>query len=358
MEKRIYYFLIAITFVIVIVTSLIMAVVFYDYYIQTLNEEITISSLLLIFLPAEVGILVLVIVFIYFFSSKLTSAILQPLHKATLQIEAILSGEQIKLEASYDELEPFMRTISSQKKEIERSITKLKEMEKYRREFTANISHELKTPLTSINGYAEMIAEGITQPEDIKRFAKIIQKEGTKLLQLIDSVITLSKVEEVQINGIKLSFEDLDLYGLAHSTCMRLEYVAKEKGVSINLKGDNPIIMGNAHMVEDLIFNLVDNAIKYNRMDGKIEINIRDTEKFGILTIKDTGKGISPEEQERIFERFYRVDKSRSKKITGSGIGLSIVKHIVELHDGKISLESRIDEGTQIKIYLPKKKPR
>lgn len=355
MEKRIYYYLITLTSLIVIITALVMTLLFHDFYMRSLSKQLTFISFMAMFLPAVVGILVILLVFMYIFSSRLTSSILKPLHNATKNIESILSDEDVEYESSYEELEPFIRTIQYQKKEIEKSIMKLKEAEKYRREFTANVSHELKTPLTSINGYAEMIGEGIANEEDTVRFAKIIQKEGARLLDLIDSIIVLSRLEELEEDKTNMSMEPLNLFDLSKSVYGRFEHIAKEKMINIAISGENVVINGNRRMLEDLISNLIDNSIKYNKPNGKVNISINKSEKAAIFRISDTGIGIPMEDQDRILERFYRVDKSRSKRITGSGIGLSIVKHVVEYHNGKIDIKSKIDKGTKFEISFPLK---
>jgi two-component system phosphate regulon sensor histidine kinase PhoR len=305
-------------------------------------------------LPATVGIFVIMLVFLYFLSSRLTYNVLKPIHLATQKIESILSGEEVKDEESYEELEPFIRTIQSQKNEIERSINKLKESERYRREFTANITHELKTPLTSINGYAEMIASGMTKEEETIKFAKTIQKEGSRLLELIDSILKLSEIEGEVISKKTQSLELFDMYELTAEIVNRFNNIVQEKNISVKLTGSLALINGNRRMIEDLISNLLDNAIKYNKVNGNVYISILNMENYIVLNVSDTGIGIPKEETERVFERFYRVDKSRSKKIGGTGIGLSIVKHIVEYHKGKLTIRSEIDKGTEIKVILPK----
>ena len=352
MEKKIYHYLIGLISLIVIITSIVLTLLFFD--IHNKDIALTLPSLLLMILPATIGILVIALVFLYFLSSRLTYKILEPMHLAAQKIESILSGEEVSQEVSYEELEPFIRTIKSQKSEIERSIEKLKESERYRREFTANITHELKTPLTSINGYAEMIATGMTKEEDTKNFARIIYKEGSRLLELIESILKLSKIEGEVYARRDLSLDYFDLYELINEIINRFSHVAGDKNININLAGNSIFINGNKRMLEDLVSNLVDNAVKYNRVNGSVNITVLPSDKNIILIVADTGIGIPEEDQQRVFERFYRVDKSRSKKISGSGIGLSIVKHIVEYHKGKLVLNSEVDKGTEVKVILPR----
>lgn len=353
MERKIYHYLVVLISIIVIIVSLALTFLFYDFHIIGLDENLTISTLLLMIFPVIVGILVFIVVFIYFFSSTLTSRIIKPIKIATQNIESILSGEEPKDELIYEELNPFIKTIQFQRIEIEQSILRLKEAEKYRRDFTANVSHELKTPLTSINGYAEMLATGIAKEEDIIKFANIIHKEGTRLLGLIDSIINLSKLEDETYSKAQISFEAMDLYEIASNIISRLDHRAREKDIDLTISGESTIINGNKRMIEDLISNLLDNAIKYNKPNGQVNVSINKFNKTGNIKVSDTGMGISKEDQARVFERFYRVDKSRTKKINGTGIGLSIVKHIVEYHNGKIFLNSEVDKGTEIEISLP-----
>ncbi|MDR7869801.1 MAG: ATP-binding protein [Tissierellaceae bacterium] len=216
-----------------------------------------------------------------------------------------------------------------------------------RREFSANVSHELKTPLTSINGYAEMIKNGMAKGDDITKFASIIKREGERLLSLIDDIIKLSKIED---NSDDNNLEPVNLYTLGKDVVNSLELLAKEKDIQLELKGISIFMKGNKGMLQDLLYNLLENSIKYTNPGGLVQLTICEDSKKTIIKIKDTGIGIPVEHQDRIFERFYIVDKSRSKKIGSTGLGLSIVKHIVEFHKGKISLESEVGKGTEITI--------
>ena len=220
--------------------------------------------------------------------------------------------------------------------------------EKMRREFSANVSHELKTPLTSINGYAEIIESGLTSKEDTVKFAGIIRKEGNRLLELIDSIIRLSKLDE---DFSSKEFDFVDLYEMANNISQNFDIAAKGKNINIVVEGNHNKVQADKSMMEELLYNLIDNAIKYNKIDGTVNVKIQDEINSTILTISDTGIGIPKEAQERVFERFYMVDKSRGNKSTG--LGLSIVKHIVEYHNGIINLKSQVGHGTKIKIELP-----
>lgn len=285
------------------------------------------------------------------FEGESRTVIIEPIKLTTQNIESILSGEKVEIPEVYEELKPFIETIELQKKEIEAYIRKLKEAEKIRREFTANVSHELKTPLTSINGFAEMIETGTAKGEDAMKSAAIIRKEGNRLLDLIDSIIKLSQLEDI---NVEKEFAPLDIYPVGETVLTNLRPKAKEKNISLSLHGSKTVVEANRRMIEDLLYNLIDNAINYNKPGGEVSINIYPKGDWAVIRVSDTGIGIPVEDQSRIFERFYRVDKSRSKKVGGTGLGLSIVKHIVEFHNGKIDLSSKVGEGTTIEVHLPK----
>lgn len=351
MEKRIYFNLAMVATITAIITASIIAFLFYDLYSGDINQGyVDLTSRFLSILPVTVGVLVFILISLYLVANILTSKIIKPISIATQSIENILSGEEMEDVEVYDELIPFIKAIQIQKMEIENYILKLKEAEKSRRDFTANVSHELKTPLTSINGFAEMLSTGQINIEDTVKFANIIHKEGTRLLDLIDSIIHLSHIEDEIENK---TMEITNISDIAKEVVSQLEIRAKNRGLSLNLAAGNIFIHGNKRMIKDLLYNLIDNAIKYNKPNGKIDVLLEEIDGLCIIRVKDTGIGISQEEQDKIFERFYMVDKSRSKKVGGSGLGLSIVKHIVKYHNGKISLTSKINEGTEVEIKLP-----
>lgn len=220
-----------------------------------------------------------------------------------------------------------------------------------RKEFSANVSHELKTPLTTINGYAEMLELGMVKDEDINKFASTIKNEGIRLLKIIDSIIRLSKIEEKTEDD----FMEINIYSLAESVVKRVSKLAEEKDIKINLSGDNVVINGNKTMLDELLHNIIENSIKYTNTLGTVDVEIKKQNSEAYIKVKDTGIGIPKADQERIFERFYVVDKSRSKKINSTGLGLSIVKHIVEYHKGTINLKSEEGKGTEILIKFPLK---
>ena len=311
-----------------------------------------VDNILLVFLdifPAIIGITLILLIFSFIMASILTKKIVKPIEKATENIENIISGNDIVKVDTYEEITPFIKALNLQSKKIHRHIKELKEAEKIRREFSANVSHELKTPLTSINGYAEMIASGIAKEEDAVKFAGIIRKEGIRLVNLIDTIIKLSELDESKENK---DFEVIDIYEIAVNVIKVLDFTAKDKDVSINVVGESAMVIANKIMMEELLFNLIDNSIKYNKIGGSVNIYIDKHKNYTMIKVIDTGRGIPEEDQKRIFERFYRVDKSRSKKTSGSGLGLSIVKHIVEYHGGTISVISEEGKGTEITVNI------
>lgn len=232
--------------------------------------------------------------------------------------------------------------------------TEKEKREQLRREFSSNVSHELKTPLTSISGVAEIIMNGIVKPEDIPGFAKNIYEEAGRLIDLVNDIIFLSKLDEESMMDKP---ENISLLDLSKQVKERLKLPCREKGVSIHIVGKDVFVEGIPSMIEEVLYNLCDNGIKYNKEGGKVAVTLRAFEENDIkkvsITVEDTGIGIPVEEQERIFERFYRVDKSHSKAIGGTGLGLSIVKHVVLFHHGEIRVQSKLGEGTAITIILP-----
>ncbi len=253
----------------------------------------------------------------------------------------------------YEELKPLVRRISSQNKQIYSQMQQLKaehkRQDKMRREFTANVSHELKTPLTSISGYAEIIRDGIAKTEDVPRFAGKIHKESQRLQTLVQDIIHLSELEE----GAETTEALVDLGEIADTVCERMSEAAERRKVTLITSGSAQV-KGSSHVADELVHNLVDNAIKYNREGGSVEVSITETENAVVLTVTDTGIGIPEEDKEHIFERFYRVNKSRSKEEGGTGLGLSIVKHAALSMGAEISLESRLSEGTKIIVTFKK----
>lgn len=232
-------------------------------------------------------------------------------------------------------------------------VTEKMTAEKLRREFSANVSHELKTPLQSILGYAEIMKNGLVKDEDKQRFLERIHAEAGNMIELIQNIMELSRLDE---NKTLDEFEDVDLLKLAQSVTLRLKHKAQTKGVTLNVNGSSACVCGVQSILSEVLYNLVDNSIKYNKDNGKVDIKVQDASDEVTVSVSDTGIGIGAADRERVFERFYRADKSHSKEIGGTGLGLSIVKHGVLFHKGRVELESEPGVGTTITFVLPKKR--
>lgn len=277
--------------------------------------------------------IIVVIVAAVFVSMGITKSIVKPITQLGQSLDNI---DKFK---SDEELKPLVNALLQQKK-------KQKMLDKQKKQFTANVSHELKTPLTSIAGYAELIETGMAKPEDIKPFAGVIRKQALRLVNLSEDIIQLSQLEESDEED--MSFESVNLYEIAQRCVEALNINAINKGVTLNLTGEECYIRGKAQLVEELVYNLCDNAIRYNKENGNVTVTVNPLEKGASVSVKDTGIGIPKKYQERIFERFFRVDKSRSKATGGTGLGLAIVKHITQLHDAKLEISSEEGKGTEI----------
>ncbi len=234
-------------------------------------------------------------------------------------------------------------------------VTEKEKAEQLRREFTANVSHELKTPLHTISGSAELLANGMVKAEDISDFSSRIYSEAQRMIQLVEDIIRLSHLDE-GAEGMK--WDKVNLYEIAEETVNSLSDEAANAEIKLKLCGEAVSINGIKQLLQEIIYNLCDNAIKYNRRDGLVSVEVKDMGDFAIVSVSDTGIGIPTEHQERIFERFYRVDKSHSKEIGGTGLGLSIVKHAAKLHNAEIELQSVVGSGTTITVKFPKNSER
>lgn len=253
-------------------------------------------------------------------------------------------NEEEKIE-SYSELMPFINMIYQQHEDIMKGA-------RMRQDFTANVSHELKTPLTAISGYSELIENGMATEENTRRFAGEIHKSATRLLTLINDIIRLAELDATDVSH---SFENINLYQVAETCVNMLQMNAEKHHVNISFAGEICSVFSTKEMMEELVYNLCDNAIRYNIEGGEVFVTVKNNMKGVILSVKDTGIGIPRKHQERIFERFYRVDKSRSKSTGGTGLGLAIVKHIVAQSDAQMELASEPGKGTEIRIVFPHK---
>lgn len=295
------------------------------------KEARSIINIFLSALPTVLVIMLVLFILCIIIGNYLTKNLIKPIEQTAANLDHL---EQVE---TYRELVPFIDIIRKQHEDILKSA-------KIRQEFTANVSHELKTPLTSILGYSELIKNGMVGEKDIERFAGEIHRNAKRLISLINDILKLSELDS---GNAHFPRENVDLYELANNCIIMLDLIAVKRGIKLHLEGKTTYVNVNKELFEEVIYNLCDNAIRYNHDGGNVWINVGES-----LTVKDDGIGISPEHRERIFERFYRVDKSRSKKTGGTGLGLAIVKHIVELHDGSISLESEEGKGTTITVQL------
>lgn len=285
-------------------------------------------------IPIVVALMLVLLFLSMMLAHHLTNRLVHPI---------VNMGENIEkpgYTSPYPELVPFISTIRSQHQELIKTS-------QLRQDFTANVSHELKTPLTSISGYAELMENGIIQPDEVPYYARQIRDSATRLITLINDIIQLSKLDSPVLEVL---FEQVNLYAVARKVVDSMQVNAAAREVTLTLTGSDAIVCGNRGMIEELITNLCDNAVRYNYKGGSVRVSVVPLKGRAILSVQDTGIGISPADQERVFERFYRVDKSRSKETGGTGLGLSIVKHIVAQHHADIKLESELGRGTNIRV--------
>ena len=274
-------------------------------------------------------------------SGLLTKALVQPVLNMTEDLDHIQEN------VPYKELIPFAENIHSDRILRENN-------EKMRQEFTANVSHELKTPLTSISGYAELIETGIAKPEDVQGFAQKIHVEATRMIQLVNDILQLSKLDNASEAGNEPEMGVVDLLEVAQECVERQKLNGRRAYISLSCLGESAPVRGSRSLLDELCQNLCDNAIRYNRPGGKVQITTAcSRDGHCTLTVADNGIGIPREAQSSVFERFYRVDKSRSKATGGTGLGLAIVKHIARIHNARIKLESQVDVGTTITVTFP-----
>ena len=269
-------------------------------------------------------------------SHYLTKKLVEPIEKLATNIMLVDENNV------YEEIRPFVNTIKEQHVNIINNA-------QLRQEFTANVSHELKTPLTAISGYAELIGNGMTGKEDTIRFSNEIHSNANRLLSLINDIIKLSELDEADH---QMEMERIDLYKLAENCVQMMQVTAEKQGIRLTLQGESAMAMANKGLMDEVFYNLCSNAIRYNKPGGSVTVTVGTKDERPFLSVADTGIGIPKECQERVFERFYRVDKSRSKSTGGTGLGLAIVKHIVAQHNAALHLDSELGEGTTIEIVF------
>ncbi len=294
------------------------------------------SAFMLFFdiLPYVVIVLAMVMIIILSWVNSITNKIVGPINSMDLK--------EPNTNFEYEELTPLLNRIRNQNEEQQKN-------EQMRREFSANVSHELKTPLTSISGYAELIQNDMVKEEDVKGFAGKIYKEAVKLMEMVESIIKVSKLDEKKMIIEKDDVYLVDLVEDVKNTMMPL---ANKQKIIFNTACEDIHVDAVKIMMSELLVNLCANAIKYNRPNGKVDLKIYKRDNNVIIEVVDTGIGISQEDQERIFERFYRADKSHSRQTGGSGLGLAIVKHVVEFHGGTIDIDSEVDRGTKVTVTI------
>ena len=306
--------------------------------LRVAKESRSIWSVFIKVTPAILILIFVILAISKMLSDVLTKSLLLPIEQMSENLDHL---EDI---TTYKELMPFINTIQEQHKKILMNA-------KMRQEFTANVSHELKTPLTAISGYSELIQNGMTNEEETIRFAGEIHKSAKRLLTLINDTIRLSQLDTSEQ---KVIYEAIDLYKIAEDCVNMLKFSAENHGITISIHGTNAYLEGNKEMLEEVVYNLCDNAIRYNNEGGKVDVTVKPVKGKIYLCVEDNGIGISKEHQERIFERFYRVDKSRSKSTGGTGLGLAIVKHIIQQHGAHMELTSEKGKGTKIEIEFSK----
>ena len=289
-------------------------------------------------LPVMAGLAVIMIILAYFMAKWQTNRLVKPIYE--LDLEHPLENK------TYDELTPFLEAMDKQNREKE-AVSNM------RKEFSANVSHELKTPLTSISGYAEIMKNGLVRPADVPVFSERIYKEARRLINLVEDIIKLSKLDE---ESVELEKQEVDLYEMTREIVSRLAPQAQQRNIRMEVTGEPVTYFGIRQILDEMIYNVCENAVKYNNENGRVSVWVGNTLEGPKVTVTDTGIGIPMEHHERIFERFYRVDKSHSKERGGTGLGLSIVKHGALLHGAKVTVDSVPGKGTRIEMQFPKKK--
>lgn len=313
--------------------------------LRTATLQKTIISVIPSLIQPMIIILVTVIALSLFLAYRISKSIIRPINA--------INFEHPEHSRVYAELDPLIDRITHQNSIISKQMDELRveheAREKMRREFTANVSHELKTPLTSISGFAEIMRNGLVKSEDITRFAGFIYSETQRLISLVGDIIKLSQLDD---NELPVKKVRIDLFDACATVVNSLKPAAEKKGVEVELSGEHAEILGAEQIVDEIIHNLCDNAIKYNKDNGKVTVSVKRHEREVELSVADTGIGIPKNEQARVFERFYRINRSQSKQLGGTGLGLSIVKHGAAYHNARIELDSDSDKGTTISVFF------
>ena len=307
--------------------------------------QFSVWTLLMGFAQPICFVILFALVLSFILASRLAKTIVKPINEIDLEHPGQYYGKE-----NYLEIEPLLRHISAQQIQLREDQEKVEKAALIRQEFSANVSHELKTPLHAISGYAELLENGLVKEEDIKPFAIKIHSESLRMSKLIEDIIELTKLDN---GGTEMKWEDCDFYRIAENAVDTLEMAASAMDITIRLDGKSAPVRAIPQLLYSIAYNLCDNAIKYNRHGGSVAVSVTQGALHTVLKVKDTGIGIPEEDRDRIFERFYRVDKSRSRDVGGTGLGLSIVKHAIIIHHGKIELNSSVGEGTEFIITIP-----
>ena len=307
----------------------------------------TVWTLVLGFIQPIAAVALLALVFSFLLSSKVSKKVVEPINRIDPDRPTDYIGKE-----EYREVAPLLLKMASQQAELRESRAEMEKTLQIRQEFTANVSHELKTPLQAISGYAELLETGMAREEDVKPFAGKIRAEAQRMTKLAEDIIELTRLDD---GTEERKPEKVDLRRIAENAADALRSTAESRGVSLEVSGESAPLYGVPQILYGIVHNLCDNAIKYNRPDGRVEVHVEDTGESVELSVRDTGIGIPEEDRDRIFERFYRVDKSHSKDNGGTGLGLSIVKHGAAIHNAAIRLDSQLGTGTAITVSFPKK---
>lgn len=305
------------------------------------------------FISRDVLLLAVVAVCVVLASWGVSRLLVRRLVRPILEIDPALAGA----DAPYEELEPLVSRLNEQHGELMERMSAIQDADDMRREFTANVTHELKTPIASISGAAELVRDGICRPEDVQGFAGRIYDDARRLSSLVSDILMLSKLDETERAGDRGTLfgpdEKVDLLSVARDVEGRLSGKARRMGVSLSVEGTSTVIEGNARLLDELVSNLVENAIRYNREGGHVRVWVVPAGARPCIRVSDTGIGIPEEAQKKVFERFYRVDKGRSRDMGGTGLGLAIVKHAAAFHDADVKLVSKLGLGTTVTVTFP-----
>lgn len=342
MSKRIFRAILAVSMVVLLASLVIILGVFRRYFEV---DGMDIWSVVRTFGQPICFVILIALVLSAVLAARLTKRILEPINNINVDypLEYIYEEE-------YQEVVPLLKRIHAQKKQLQRDQEEIEKAALIRQEFTANVSHELKTPLHAISGYAELLENEMVKEEDLKSFAGKIREESNRMAKLVEDILELSKLDG---GGGDLQWETCGLYRIAAHAVDSLEMEAQAARVKVRVHGEDANVLGIPQLLYSIIYNLCDNAIKYNHKGGRVLIEVYQSLRESGIRVTDTGIGIPEDSLDRIFERFYRVDKSRSKEVGGTGLGLSIVKHAVLIHGGRMEVKSEIGRGTEFTVFLP-----